>query len=483
MKNQNPKLNDDLHKNLDKFIQQCLNKFQFVDPKKNFYDITGEDQNLIISHKSTIPDLVIWNKTFNKNNCFEDSDSSKITPFPRFKFFLRFNHSKDKKKSNKKSKNKSDEKSNNKNIFLTNEEKKIENTAFTENDPSENISNAITKLKLENNIFDDCPKNHGIIPKESMNNNLNNSFQTNNLCQSQEFQHIKNCDNNFVFLNCDNFINNRIYYNKKNNFQNNKYKDIINGIHLTKISSVPNNKNQIQFNYYQNNFMNSTPNFKNKNILFQNQLNGFAIPTYSVNQNKKIMNNYYQNQFKQNELLMNFVFSFLEKKGWIVFKNNANFISTFTSFELFSFLTSILEKNNDLKVYLIRMNNSPMSFNGEQIYIILSQTLPIILQQKQYELMQREKIKNSNLIKENLNMNNESNKENDYDNVQNIHDEIDYKNENSNMDKAKNRDDSTVNDEEENYFNLNLYDNNLFINQRKENISGNIDSSIFGQYH
>ena len=129
------------------------------------------------------------------------------------------------------------------------------------------------------------------------------------------------------------------------------------------------------------------------------------------------------------------------------------------------------------------MNNSPMSFNGEQIYIILSQTLPIILQQKQYELMQREKIKNSNLIKENLNMNNESNKENDYDNVQNIHDEIDYKNENSNMDKAKNRDDSTVNDEEENYFNLNLYDNNLFINQRKENISGNIDSSIFGQYH
>ena len=81
-------------KNLDDFIQNCLNKFKFVDPLQSFYDITGKDQDLIISHKSTIPDLVIWNKTFNKNECFEDADTSKQNNFPRFTFFLRLNKEK-----------------------------------------------------------------------------------------------------------------------------------------------------------------------------------------------------------------------------------------------------------------------------------------------------------------------------------------------------------------------------------------------------
>ena len=88
-------------KNLDDFIQNCLNKFKFVDPHQSFYDRTGDDKDLIISHKSTIPDLVIWNKTFNKNLCFEDADTNKQTNFPRFTFFLRLNKDKDTKKNNK----------------------------------------------------------------------------------------------------------------------------------------------------------------------------------------------------------------------------------------------------------------------------------------------------------------------------------------------------------------------------------------------
>ena len=39
------------------------------DPMNEFYEATGDDKDFIISHKSTIPDLVIWNKTFNKNEC------------------------------------------------------------------------------------------------------------------------------------------------------------------------------------------------------------------------------------------------------------------------------------------------------------------------------------------------------------------------------------------------------------------------------
>ena len=56
--------------NLDEFIQKCLDNFKFVEPKQKLYESTGEDKNIIISHKSTIPDLVIWNKTFNKNKKF-----------------------------------------------------------------------------------------------------------------------------------------------------------------------------------------------------------------------------------------------------------------------------------------------------------------------------------------------------------------------------------------------------------------------------
>lgn len=63
-------------KNLDEFIQKCLDNFKFVEPKKELYDATGNDKDLIISHKSTIPDLVIWNKTFNKNKCFIGANTS-----------------------------------------------------------------------------------------------------------------------------------------------------------------------------------------------------------------------------------------------------------------------------------------------------------------------------------------------------------------------------------------------------------------------
>ena len=82
---------DDLKK-LDEFIQNCLNKFVFIDPKKSFYDATGDDKDFIISHKSTIPDLVIWNKNFNKNECYVEADKTKENSFPRFRFYLRLNN-------------------------------------------------------------------------------------------------------------------------------------------------------------------------------------------------------------------------------------------------------------------------------------------------------------------------------------------------------------------------------------------------------
>ena len=105
-------------KNLDDFIQNCLDKFKFIDPLQTFYDKTGKDKDLIISHKSTIPDLVIWNKTFNKNECFEGANLENNRDFPRYRFYLRLNKDKDSKVKNKKDKwkkNKKNKKNKNKN--------------------------------------------------------------------------------------------------------------------------------------------------------------------------------------------------------------------------------------------------------------------------------------------------------------------------------------------------------------------------------
>ena len=50
----------------DKFIQSTLDKFTFVDPSEDLYKAVGVYSKYIISNKSTIPDLIIYNKTFNR---------------------------------------------------------------------------------------------------------------------------------------------------------------------------------------------------------------------------------------------------------------------------------------------------------------------------------------------------------------------------------------------------------------------------------
>jgi hypothetical protein len=76
-----------MHKALDDFIQSSLDKYSFVDPWKELYDVTGEHANNVISNKSCIPDLVIYNKKFNKNECFAGADTSKDLQFPRLIYF------------------------------------------------------------------------------------------------------------------------------------------------------------------------------------------------------------------------------------------------------------------------------------------------------------------------------------------------------------------------------------------------------------
>ena len=75
---------------LDENIQNFCEKFIFYPPKEEYYKATGKDKNYIISHKSTIPDLVIFNKSFNKNYCFMDANTNEYNKFPRRMFYIKF---------------------------------------------------------------------------------------------------------------------------------------------------------------------------------------------------------------------------------------------------------------------------------------------------------------------------------------------------------------------------------------------------------
>ena len=77
-------------KKLDTFIQDSLYKYFYVNPWERLYINTGRDHRDIISDKSTIPDLVIYNKSFNKRDCFLNSKkNNKYVKFPRTQFLLR----------------------------------------------------------------------------------------------------------------------------------------------------------------------------------------------------------------------------------------------------------------------------------------------------------------------------------------------------------------------------------------------------------
>ena len=138
--------------NLDDFIQKCLNMFKFVDPKEEFYIATGKEKDLIISHKSTIPDLVIWNKTFNKNECFEEANTKKPNPFPRYQFFLRIKSTKSEKDKKKEKKNEKKEKKSEKSHKNKKKEKKNNNANNSNSNNTNNESNNSKDISNENEL-------------------------------------------------------------------------------------------------------------------------------------------------------------------------------------------------------------------------------------------------------------------------------------------------------------------------------------------
>ncbi len=77
-----------MQRKLDDFIQNSLDKYHFVDVSQKMLDVASVFSRHIVSNKSAIPDLVIYNKKFNKNDCFHESDQDIYLPFPRYFIFL-----------------------------------------------------------------------------------------------------------------------------------------------------------------------------------------------------------------------------------------------------------------------------------------------------------------------------------------------------------------------------------------------------------
>ena len=156
-------------KNLDDFIQKCLDNFKFVEPKKELYETTGIDKDLIISHKSTIPDLVIWNKTFNKNNCFIGANTSIQNEFPRYLFYIKIKKNKKMKNNNSTNNKKDDNNINNFNIDFFEDNKSKNNNIINEKKDSKNYINELNKDNLKNE-----QKNNFNLSEKNTTKNKNN---------------------------------------------------------------------------------------------------------------------------------------------------------------------------------------------------------------------------------------------------------------------------------------------------------------------
>ena len=296
--------------NLDEFIQKCLDNFKFVEPKQELYDATGSDKNIIISHKSTIPDLVIWNKTFNKNNCFIGANANKETKFPRFLFYIKIKKNKKTKKNNTENINKinfnknnsEQEISQNNNNEIINKEKNKNKFSINQNLIMENNMNNLNMLiNLTTYLIQLYLYKDGWIILT--NDNFSGPGTSINLYQFLQEKLKENCDlDNFIIIDINKqikFTGNNFYNLLSNSLQKILQKKQMELIKFEEIVSKQfknNNNKDINNNKINSNFSNNNNNSNNHiNInLYNNQI--FPGINYIGNINNNIANaNFIQN--------------------------------------------------------------------------------------------------------------------------------------------------------------------------------------------
>ena len=444
-----PKANNSVSKiqnSLDQFIQGCLNKYKPVenpDPKL-YANTTEQEKDLIISKKSTIPDLVIWNKTFNKNECFCDANIEIQSDFPRFRFYLRLGNKdkggKNKNEKNKKEKkNKKNKKENNNN--LNNEENSKEGidnlnkemNNLNINNPEKNNNEKKKKEKKKKNKQN----------KENKNNENQNKFNLNqNNIPNNKYDNLNNMNN----MNNINNMNNNNYYAQKVGLDNQQMNNQMNNINLlnNKFSMSYNNNNNIGIG--NNNYSNNNNN---------NYIN-------NINNNKTVNQQEYQNKDEIN-ILNRLIIMLMNQKGWILYSiESKQNMGLFNSLELFQIL---LKLKNNLNNFIIIPFSQNFKLPGNTMFLVLANIIPQILNNNKKDIgMTGEKQYNqstNNNMMYNKNNNNNYIGNNNFVNNMNTNNNMNNNNINNNMIKYGS---DNLNENSKLNLNLNNSDSNNSIN-------------------
>ena len=358
---------NDLNK-FDNFIQNSLYKYYFVKPWKQLYNNTGENHSDIISDKSTIPDLVIFNKPFNKNDCFIQANKKrKYNKFPRKQFLL-----KPKKLENyifpsitmeqKEEKKEKDEdlapfefKSIPKEIenkYINSVDNGGKNILFDELQEfmkNEDDSTCATKVKLiyeneNDNINNGNEKNQ----QKSINKNDNDNKKRKYLNQKNYNINKFGIPLNINYLNKIRYVN---YVNiQEKIMQNIQYQNYLNKIRMKMIYNM--NKNQ-------NNSLSSNEKKLEGNSHNTQKDNDIKADSKKDNNENNNMHNafsYFKNNegINEKEEFENYINNFDEilknyknKRNWKVVDNRNDSVNKFNSEELYYFLNTIISRNEN----------------------------------------------------------------------------------------------------------------------------------------
>ena len=341
----NPKNN---LKKLDNFIQESLYKYIQVKAWDELYKNTGKDHKEIISNKSTIPDLVIYNKGFNKLDCFYYPNKKRENiKFPRILFLLR---PKKVKEYNPSSSNIvfNEQKKNEEKFEFKSIPKEIEDKYIGNNKEEEkNMINELNDFMKINN--DKQPKIN--IIKGNIGNKKENDkkIDKNNAEKSQK--------NKF---NIPNMNNSNDYYRICMEYQNYIFQKM-------RYNAI--NNNQYLATNITNKMMEINPMSENNNIINNKKDNDNLIEN-------KSSNNFEQkgkapDYLNFEEIMKNN----MTERIWIVHNEENGLIHKYNNEELY-YLLNIILKNGEFKKYSIISNKFPDIFiSPEELLDILKKIL------------------------------------------------------------------------------------------------------------
>ena len=381
----------------DNFIQDSLNKFFFVNPWDKLYLNTGKYHYDIISNKSTIPDLIIYNKTFNKNDCFYNSSNNyKYIKFPRIQFILRPKKVKNYNPINTYIEEKEKEETQkNMDFFKFRSIPKEIEDKYMKNDKSNNDDNKNIYNELKDFFKNDKDETLINININNMNINSNNNMNINsnnnmNINSSNNMNYNINYYKNMDYQKMDQYIQ---FNNHINFVLSNLYK-LMNTNRLDKNNQTSNEKKELINNSINNSINNETIN---KNVNDNKKVENAPSQKYEVINNNNARDNQIiknvpinNNEIKEEvnkdadinseESITNFESLFINnmaKPGWkVINTENNSSMYKFNNQQLFYFLRTIINRNENVdKLYYISDLEQEILFSPKIIYEKLKKKL------------------------------------------------------------------------------------------------------------